>query len=138
EEALDIIELRHNVFLTGQAGVGKSELIKEVVRRYQERGKTVGITALTGIAAVNIRGVTLHRWAGIGLGEGTPAELLKKVSRKPKAKANWMNTSLLIVDEISMLSPDLFVKLDFIGRGIRRCDAAFGGLQLLFCGDLCQ
>lgn len=136
--ALKLIEDRNNVFLTGQAGVGKSELIKKIIEIYIGRGKTVGVTALTGIAAVNIKGVTLHRWAGIGLGTGTPADLLKKVRRKPKAKSNWLNSSLLIIDEISMMSPDLFVKIEFIARGIRKINAPFGGLQLLFCGDFCQ
>lgn len=138
QTALDVILDGQNVFLTGQAGVGKSEILKEVVHRYNEMGKKVGLTAMTGVAGSNLNGVTLHRWAGIGLGDGTPAEILKRVSKKPKAVANWKNSSLLIVDEISMLNPELFEKLDFLGRGIRRINAPFGGLQLLFCGDFCQ
>jgi len=137
-KALDVILSRQNVFLTGQGGVGKSELIKHVRERFEEMGKVVGVTALTGIAALNIKGSTLHRWAGIGLGESEPDVLLSKVRKHPKGKANWFNTSVLIVDEVSMLSPKLFTKLDYIGKNIRRCYAPFGGLQLIFCGDFCQ
>lgn len=137
-DALDIVESGHNIFITGQGGVGKSELIKHIRTLFEDRGKVVHTTALTGIAALNVKGSTLHRWAGIGLGDKDQEELLRKVRRHPKGKANWSNTSVLIVDEVSMLSPDLFVKLDYIGRNMRRSSRPFGGIQLIFCGDFCQ
>jgi len=137
-DALDVIETGQNVLITGQGGVGKSELIKKVRILYEERGKVIHVTALTGIAALNVKGSTLHRWAGIGLGDKKPDELLRKVRRHPKGKANWLNTSILIVDEVSMLSPELFTKLDYIGKNLRRSDSVFGGIQLIFCGDFCQ
>jgi ATP-dependent DNA helicase PIF1 len=138
QDALEVIETRQNVLITGQGGVGKSELIKHIRTLFEGRGKVIHITALTGIAALNIKGSTLHRWAGVGLGEGKPDDVLKKVRRHPKGKANWLNTAILIIDEVSMLSPELFVKLDYIGRNIRRSDRPFGGIQLIFCGDFCQ
>lgn len=137
-KALDIVSQGKNVFITGQGGVGKSELIKHIRILYENRGVVIHVTALTGIAALNIKGSTLHRWAGIGLGDLKPDDLLRKVRRHPKGKANWLNTSVLVIDEVSMLSPELFVKLDFIGKALRRSSDPFGGIQLIFCGDFCQ
>jgi ATP-dependent DNA helicase PIF1 len=138
EYTFEVVKTGRNVFITGQGGVGKSELVKKISEWYEERGKCIHVTALTGIAALNIKGKTLHRWAGIGLGEGKPEDLLRKVRRHPKGRANWSNTSILVIDEVSMLSPELFTKLDYIGRNIRGINAPFGGMQLIFCGDFCQ
>lgn len=138
DTAFEIVKTGQNVFITGQGGVGKSELVKKICEWFEERGKCIHVTALTGIAALNVKGKTLHRWAGIGLGEGKPDDLLRKVRRHPKGRANWVNTAILVIDEVSMLSPELFTKLDYIGRNIRMIDAPFGGMQLIFCGDFCQ
>jgi ATP-dependent DNA helicase PIF1 len=135
--ALGLIEDGRNIFLTGQGGVGKSELIKHVKSLWEARGKKIGITSLTGVSSLALRGMTIHSWAGIGLGDLSCAELLKKVRKKPQKK-NWMGTDLLVIDEISMMSPDLLLKLDFVGRAMRRCERAFGGIQLVFSGDFCQ
>jgi ATP-dependent DNA helicase PIF1 len=135
--ALGLIEAGRNIFLTGQGGVGKSELIKHVKSLWEARGKKIGITSLTGVSSLALRGMTIHSWAGIGLGDLSCAELLKKVRKKPQKK-NWMGTDLLVIDEISMMSPDLLLKLDFVGRAMRRCERAFGGIQLVFSGDFCQ
>lgn len=136
--ALRLAETRQNLFITGQGGVGKSELIKHIKQSFEDKRKVCFITALTGIAALNIKGMTLHRWAGIGLGEEKQEDLLRKVKKNPKGHSNWFNTSVLVIDEVSMLSPELFTKLDYIGRNIRRSSAPFGGIQLIFSGDFCQ
>lgn len=137
KKALSWVKSGKNVFVTGQAGTGKSELIKYVKTLWESDGRIVAVTSLTGVSALNIGGNTIHSWAGIGLGDLPPVELLKKVRKKPQAK-NWKNTSLLIIDEISMMSPDLMMKLDFVGRAMRRTEKPFGGIQLLLCGDFCQ
>ncbi|MEI7986396.1 MAG: PIF1 family ATP-dependent DNA helicase [Armatimonadota bacterium] len=135
--ALELIESGRNIFLTGQGGVGKSALIKHVKSLWEARGKKIGITSLTGVSALALGGNTIHSWGGIGLGDLNCADLLKKVRKKPQKK-NWMGTDLLVIDEISMMSPDLLLKLDFIGRALRRCEKAFGGIQLVLSGDFCQ
>ena len=135
--ALELIEAGRNIFLTGQGGVGKSSLIKHVKSLWEARGKKIGITSLTGVSAQDLQGMTIHSWAGIGLGDLSCAELLKKVRKKPQKK-NWTGIDLLVIDEISMMSPDLLLKLDFVGRAMRRCERAFGGIQLVFSGDFCQ
>jgi ATP-dependent DNA helicase PIF1 len=70
---------RKNLFFTGAAGSGKSFLLKKIITalRLQYGEKKVAVTALTGIAAHNIQGTTLHSFAGIGLGEIPLSELIK-------------------------------------------------------------
>jgi ATP-dependent DNA helicase PIF1 len=142
-----------NVLLHCAGGMGKSFLIKELVGEndsmmsvFTEQGqvtKKLRQTALTGVAAINLSvaghpASTLHRWAGIGLGKGDRGSLLKKVMDNPKARNNWNETGILIVDEISMLGKTLFEKLDILARDIRRNDKPFGGMQVVFSGDFLQ
>lgn len=84
KNVLDVI-VRHgkSVFFTGSAGTGKSVLMREVIKRLREKYRKepdrVAVTASTGLAACNIEGVTLHSFAGVGLGKEDTATLLKKV-----------------------------------------------------------
>ena len=137
----------HNVAMTGCGGTGKSHVIKQlattlgpVLEAKLGRPPNIHITALTGCAALLLgeAACTLHSWSGIGLGKEDVADLVWKIQRNGKAKRNWKNCDLLVVDEISMLTKDLLEKLDDIGRRMRRCDKPFGGLQLLLVGDFCQ
>ncbi|VVU94649.1 PIF1-like helicase [seawater metagenome] len=131
--------LNDNIFLTGPAGSGKSYLIKKYVKFCYSIRKKVAVTALTGSAAYLINGKTLHSWAGIKLGKGTKEELLKLVDSKFKCKMNWKYTDVLIIDEVSMLTRELFEKLDYIGKFIRgNIEEPFGGIQLILTGDFCQ
>jgi len=124
-----------NTFLSGSAGSGKSYLVAVVARTFREMGKVVAITATTGISALLIGGSTIHRWSGIKLGELNAHELLSRVRKNSKAKKNWRTCDVLIIDEISMMPPNLFDKLEFIGRAIKGNNKPFGGIQLLIVGD---
>jgi len=125
-----------SLFLTGAAGTGKSEVLRALASR---GGVSVAVTALTGSAAVLLGGQTLHAWAGIGRAD-LPADVLaQRVLQDASAHERWCSTSLLIVDEVSMVSGSLLDKLDAVGRAARRQPKkAFGGLQVLFCGDFHQ
>ncbi|CAO3579342.1 unnamed protein product [Absidia cylindrospora] len=101
-------------------------------------GEGVAVTASTGIAACNIGGVTLHRFAGIGLGDNSSAQLIRNVEMNLGAKQRWQKTEILIIDEISMVDADLFDKLADIGKHIRRHNEAFGGIQVIVTGDFFQ
>lgn len=133
---------RKSVFFTGSAGTGKTvllrEIIKELRRKYRREPDRVAVTASTGLAACNVGGVTLHSFAGIGLGKEAVPELVRKIKRNPKAKNRWMRTKILIVDEISMVDGDLFDKLESIARSIRNNGRPFGGIQLVITGDFFQ
>lgn len=137
-----VIEGRKSVFFTGSAGTGKSVLLREIIKGLRQRHKhesdRVAVTASTGLAACNVGGVTLHSFAGIGLGKEAVPELVKKIKRNAKAKTRWLRTKVLVVDEISMVDGDLFDKLEGVARSVRNNGRPFGGIQLVITGDFFQ
>jgi ATP-dependent DNA helicase PIF1 len=137
-----VAEYKKSVFFTGSAGTGKSVLLREIIaalrRKYAREPDRVAVTASTGLAACNIGGVTLHSFAGIGLGKEPVEDLVKKIRRNAKAKQRWMRTKVLIMDEVSMVDGDLFDKLESIARTIRNNGRPFGGIQLVITGDFFQ
>jgi ATP-dependent DNA helicase PIF1 len=100
----------HNIFITGPGGSGKSALIKIIHKHAYNQFKDIQVTALTGCASVllNCRAKTLHSWAGIGLGNATEEYLVNKISKNKFSLANWRETQVLVIDEVSMLSLKLF------------------------------
>ena len=137
-----------NIFLTGRGGVGKSYIIGVLYDEMPKRrtntiglGVKVAVTALTGCAAILLGpfAKTIHSWAGIGLGKESVDELIGRIRRNARAKKNWASTDILIIDEISMMTPELLEKLDDIGRIIRKNRTKpFGGIQVILSGDFLQ
>lgn len=133
-------------FFTGAAGTGKSYVLKQLPGALANRvgEDTIFTTASTGIAACAIGGTTLHSFAGVGLGDAPVGELLEKLQtpKQPsyrKARARWISANILIIEECSMVPPELFTKLDVIGRCLRGVrDKPFGGIQVILCGDFYQ
>jgi ATP-dependent DNA helicase PIF1 len=140
DSAFTAVKNGKNIFLTGPAGAGKSHLIRHIVKWAESTGRRVGLTALTGCAALLLGpgAKTLHSWAGIGLGRESADALATSILRTPKAKSRWKRTDMLIIDEISMMAPDLFEKLDSIGKRVRANTRPWGGIQLIVCGDYFQ
>ena len=139
--ALNAVKTGRNIFLTGAGGTGKSHTIRAIVAWAKATGIRYDVTAMTGCAALllGLKAKTLHSWAGIGLGRESPASLAESIKRSRKTQRRWMDCQLLIIDEISMMTPELLEKLDFIARRVRRRpDVKFGGIQLLLAGDFCQ
>ncbi len=140
--AFECITDGYNVFLTGPGGTGKSYFLDKLCSELWKvrRGIRIGITALTGCAALLLghHAKTLHSWAGIGLGKGPVAKIIADIRNSRRSVSNWTRTNLLVIDEISMMTVELFEKLDAIGRALRKCDRPFGGLQLLLVGDFFQ
>ncbi|KAK4169424.1 PIF1-like helicase-domain-containing protein [Cladorrhinum sp. PSN259] len=137
-----VVDKGQSVFFTGPAGTGKSVLMRAIIqdlkKKYTRDPERLAVTASTGLAACNIGGITLHSFAGIGLGKEDVNTLVKKIRRNPKAKSRWLKTKVLIVDEISMVDGDLFDKLSQIGRVIRNNGRPWGGIQLVITGDFFQ
>ncbi len=144
-----------NVFLTGGGGVGKSYLISTIYQEYPGLKKAyaqsidplgvpkfprIQVCAMTGCAALLLgnKAKTLHSWAGIGLGKDDVPTLQRKIRRNTKAMRHWLCTDLLIIDEISMMTPDLFDKLNDLGKRLRSNQSPFGGMQVLLVGDFYQ
>ncbi|WP_060875280.1 helix-turn-helix domain-containing protein [Myroides odoratus] len=147
-----INETKQSIFLTGKAGTGKTTLLKEIVNSTH---KNTVIVAPTGIAALNAGGVTIHSFFHFPLAAFIPdavnppifSEYVKfenRVSIKKHFRMSnmrrslFLNLELLIVDEVSMLRADVLDAMDFMLQTIRRNNKPFGGVQLLFIGDLLQ
>lgn len=107
-EVLNAVLAGENVFFTGCAGTGKSFLLKHIIQQLPRA--TTYVTAPTGIAACHIGGVTLHNFAGIGLGNHSVDKLVANI-RKGEAGKRWRSATALVIDEISMVPADLFDKV---------------------------
>ena len=127
-----------NVFVTGPGGCGKSYLINEIKKDFERNGKCVAVTALTGKAAVLIGGRTIHSWASIGIGNKTVDEYYRMIRRNITLLKQWFETDLLIIDEVSMMSAELWNKLVHLARLVTKFGGKFGKLQLMLSGDFCQ
>lgn len=135
------IKQGESIFLTGSAGTGKSFCIDHIIGWISETKSRsrVGLTSTTGCSALLIGGVTIHSFLGIGLAVGSAEILARDTMIKKKKIYNLLNKlELLIIDEISMMSLDLFDKISKYLSIIRKDDSPFGGLQLLLTGDFCQ
>lgn len=144
KKALDYMCKGENVFLTGPSGTGKSAVIKLFKERYEGKRK-IAITSTTGISALLVGGTTLHSYLGIGLGNGTVESMVRNIKTKPYLVKRWKELEVLIIDEVSMLSPVLFDKLEAVAREVRRVrmmgnddEEPFGGIQLILTGDFLQ
>ncbi len=140
QAALEAVQRRENIFLSGPAGSGKSTLVAAIVAWASKAGLVCDVAAMTGCAALLLgsKAKTLHSWAGIGLGRGTAEALAADILKSPFAKKRWKRADILVVDEISMMPPDLFEKLSQVGKRVRGGCQPWGGLQLILCGDFYQ
>lgn len=143
---------RRHIFLTGKAGTGKTTFLRHIVNNTY---KNTVVAAPTGIAAINAGGVTLHSLLQLPFGAYVPESsiqqaggsfqintpyTLQKARKFRKEKLDMLRQmELLIIDEVSMLRADLLDCMDVVLRRVRRRSGEpFGGLQILFIGDLMQ
>ncbi len=138
EQALDILKMGHNIFLTGPAGSGKTFLLNKYIEFLKEKKVKVGITASTGIAATHMDGVTIHSWSGMGIKNQMSDGDLKKILKKGYLKERFKNTEVLIIDEISMINSLQFDLLNDICQAFKKNIKPFGGIQIICSGDLFQ
>lgn len=126
-----------NIFLTGEAGTGKTTFLR---RLRDSHLKNMVITAPTGVAAINAGGVTLHSFFQLPIGTFPPGDLPASAQnkiRRDKQKV-MRNMDLLVIDEVSMVRADVLDLVDARLREQRRSSQPFGGVQLLLIGDLMQ
>ena len=152
EYTLRFINQTHrSVFLTGKAGTGKTTLLREII---QTTHKNTVVVAPTGIAALNAGGVTIHSMFQLPFGGFIPdnsaphfsdtvkfetkSTLFRHFRMSGLKKSVIKNMELLIIDEVSMLRADLLDAIDFMMQSVRRKKVPFGGVQVLFIGDLLQ
>ena len=128
-----VVRQRKSVFLTGSAGTGKSFVLKHIQKGLAGvlPPGTLHLTAPTGIAAINIGGSTIHSFAGIGLGVGPHDRIIAKCISAAKTVTRWREAQALIIDEVSMVSADMFELLSSVAKACRGNSQPFGGLQLV-------
>ena len=134
--ALKILHSGENVFITGQAGSGKTFLLNEFINEARKKGKIVAVTATTGLAATHLNGTTIHSWSGMGVANSISGNFYSKI-RKPR-RENICETDILIIDEISMLHDYRLDMVNAILKKIRKNNSPFGGIQLVMSGDFFQ
>ena len=150
---LDFVNQTHrSIFLTGKAGTGKTTLLHQIIATTY---KNVMVAAPTGIAALNAKGVTLHSLFQLPIATFVPstavdmslAENVNVVTPKTLIQRQQMNSykrktlkklELLIIDEVSMLRADTLDMINTVLKSVRGSSAPFGGVQVLFIGDLLQ
>jgi ATP-dependent exoDNAse (exonuclease V) alpha subunit len=137
-EALDILKSGKNVFLTGPAGSGKTFVLNQFAEYLKKNYIRGAITASTGIAATHLGGLTIHSWAGIGIKENLTRYDLEAILRNDKLCARIEKAQVLIIDEISMLPPNVLEMVNSVCQSVRKSLAPFGGLQFVACGDFFQ
>jgi ATP-dependent exoDNAse (exonuclease V) alpha subunit len=146
DEGSRFLALAHggrNVFLTGMAGTGKSTLLRRFIEESPEK---VDVTAPTGVAALNVGGMTLHRFCGMRLGPKpgqTDWEFYNELRRErhPAILAGFRRVrdcEVLVIDEVSMLPGRILEFVDFLFQTERGCGEAFGGCQVIATGDFLQ
>ncbi len=138
KEALQILKTGANVFLTGEPGAGKTHTVNAYVEYLRSCEVEPAITASTGIAATHIGGMTIHSWSGIGIKNKLDKYDLDKIASSEYISKRVRRTKVLIIDEISMLSPDTLDMVDLVCREIKQNSDAFGGMQVVLVGDFFQ
>ncbi len=141
-----------HIFLTGKAGTGKTTFLKHIVGHTHKKAI---IVAPTGIAAINAGGVTIHSLFQLPFGAyvptnqintaqhvslkiNDPGSVIKNLQMHESKRKLLRELELLIIDEVSMLRADLLDAMDMVLRYVRRKQSPFGGVQILFIGDLLQ
>ncbi|MGV3630100.1 MAG: helix-turn-helix domain-containing protein [Bacteroidota bacterium] len=147
-----INQTKKNIFLTGKAGTGKTTLLNEIKKQTL---KQVIVVAPTGIAALNAGGITIHSMFQLPFAAFIPEHssfqhvsdavkietkdsLMRHFQMNRKRRDLIRNMELLIIDEVSMLRADLLDAMDWMLRNVRKKNQPFGGVQVLFIGDLMQ
>jgi len=138
EQALAVLKSGANVFLTGSAGTGKTYVLNKYIQYLKARKVPVSITASTGIAATHLQGTTIHAWSGIGIKDSLSLRNLRDLRQKKYLKKHIEKTKVLIIDEISMLHKKQFDLVNEVLQFFRENEKAFGGIQVVLCGDFFQ
>ncbi len=141
EFAKDIIlNTDTTLFVTGRAGTGKTTLLRYVAESSQ---KNTVVVAPTGIAAINAGGVTIHSFFKLPFAPFIPSVIeAKKLIAGQKMRAEFRSVirsvDMIIIDEVSMLRADILDAIDVVLRHYRNSKFPFGGVQMVFFGDMYQ
>ncbi len=138
KEALDLLMMGRNVYLTGQAGSGKTYLLNIYIDFLKKNKVGVAITASTGIAATHLNGSTIHSWSAIGIKNNLTKSDLSRIAFNTNTQARIKAAKVLIIDEISMFHSYRLDLVNQVCKQVRQNTKPFGGLQVILCGDFFQ
>ncbi len=138
EIALKILKSGQNVFLTGSAGTGKTHILNEFVLYLKSRKIIPTIVAPTGIAASHLNGQTIHSYFSLGIRDDIDDAFISHLLEKKYLQSRFKKLKILIIDEISMVSPNIFNCIDKILRAFKQSDEPFAGIQVVLSGDFFQ
>ncbi|MCP4520710.1 MAG: AAA family ATPase [Cytophagales bacterium] len=134
KKALELIsETDKNIFITGRAGTGKSTLLEHIIRTM---GIDMVVLAPTGIAAINVKGETIHSFFRLKPGYELEEALHLAIGREKAERYKQLKT--ILIDEISMVRADLLDAIDVFLQKARKNFEPFGGVRMIFLGDLYQ
>ncbi len=138
DQAIAILKTGAHVFLTGEAGSGKTHTINQYTDYLREHEIDFAVTASTGIAATHIHGMTIHSWSGIGVQSALDDESLKHIADNRYVSKRIKKAKVLIIDEVSMLDGRVLTMVERVCRKVRKQRLPFGGLQVVLVGDFFQ
>jgi len=137
--ALNILKSGKNVFITGSAGTGKTYLLNQYIQYLKERQIYPTIVAPTGIAASHLKGQTIHSFFALGIRDTVVDNgYVEFLLEKSYLKSRFKKVKVLIIDEISMVSPEIFASMDKVLRAFKNSPEPFGGVQVVISGDFFQ
>lgn len=136
QRGITILNGKSNVFLTGQAGVGKTTLVKTFLS-YQNT-RRFPVVASTGVAALLAGGRTAHSAFGLGTMQGGPLPTIRRALENPKVVARLNYWKGFLIDEVSMVDAAMFGTMEHICRQARENDKPWGGLRVIAVGDFAQ
>ena len=137
-QALTVMLSGAPVFLTGPPGAGKTYVLNQFVKRATKSGKTVAVTASTGIAATHIGGTTIHSWSGLGIRDYIGPKDRQQLAGNAKLVKRYNATDILVIDEVSMLHGHRLDMVNEVCKLLRKSTEPFGGIQVILVGDLFQ
>lgn len=136
------------IALTATTGLAATSIASHSVDLHADTEKLNVLDMMKRAAGINVEkkdskkfsvsGTTIHHFSGAGLFNQELPKLISRIKRNKHSKKRWLNTDVLIIDEVSMLPPTILDMLDLIARAIRNCDKPFGGIQMILVGDFNQ
>jgi hypothetical protein len=138
KRALSLVKKGENLFITGEAGTGKSTLLRKIVEELQGK-RALAVIAPTGVAAENVKASTIHHFFSFKPFLFLPGHKNKEIYQLDEGGiALVKRLELLIIDEVSMVRCDMLDAIDEVLRYYRKSKEPFGGIQLVMFGDLYQ
>ena len=136
--AFNVLKTGANVFLTGGPGTGKTFLLNQYINFLRENKINYSVVAPTGIAAMHVGGSTVHSFFGLGISDRFDDMQIDAACSKRHVYQKVKDMKVLVLDEVSMLSPEIFGAIDGILKNIKQTKKVFGGIQVVLCGDFFQ